>query len=83
MELVSGCGDHQASSSAQGARGSPDPAGPYGEHRARGQLGKRCILSQAALGLRFVPRAQFPFQNAAPRSGLCAVSEIGHGGVPP
>jgi len=41
LELVSSCGDQQPSSSAQGARGSPDPPWPYEEHRARGEIGKR------------------------------------------
>ena len=34
-ELVSSCGHHQPSSSAHGARGSPAPPWPSGEHRAR------------------------------------------------
>ena len=42
MELVSSCGDHQPSSSALGARGSPEPPWPYGEPRSQGELGKRC-----------------------------------------
>ena len=41
VELVSSCGDHQPSSSAHGARGSPDPPWPYGELRARWELGQR------------------------------------------
>ena len=42
LELLSSCGDHQPSSSAHGARGSPDPPWPYAPHRARGELGQRC-----------------------------------------
>ena len=42
LELVSSWGDHQPSSSAHGARGSPDPPWPYAPHRARGELGQRC-----------------------------------------
>ena len=41
------------------------------------------ILSQEALGLRFVPEHSFPLQNAAPRSVFCAVSELGPRWVPP
>ena len=41
MELVSSCGDHQPSSSAHGARGSPGLPWSYAAHRARGELGKR------------------------------------------
>ena len=41
MELVSSCGDHQPSSSAHGARGTPDPPRPYADHRATGEIGPR------------------------------------------
>ena len=41
LELVSSCGDHQPSSSAHGARGTPDPPRPYADHRATGEIGPR------------------------------------------
>ena len=50
MELVSSCGDHQPSSSVFGARGSPVPPWPYGEPRARGELGKRCDPEPRRIG---------------------------------
>ena len=50
MELVCSWGDHQPSSSAHGARGSPDPPWPYGEPRARGELGKRCDAEPRRIG---------------------------------
>ena len=48
--LVSSCGDHQPSSSAHGARGSPDSPWPYGEPRARSKLGKRCDPEPSRMG---------------------------------
>ena len=33
-----------------GARGSPDPPWPYGEQRARGEIGKRCVPEQRRFG---------------------------------
>ena len=50
LQLVASCGDHQPSSSAHGARGSPDPPWPYGEPRARLELGKRCDPEPRRIG---------------------------------
>ena len=50
MEWVSSCGDHQPSSSAHGARGSPEPPWPSGEPRARGELGKGCDPEPRRIG---------------------------------
>ena len=50
LELVSSCGDHQPSSSAHRARGSPEPPWPYGEPRARGELGKRSDPEPKCIG---------------------------------
>ena len=57
--------------------------GPMGSLGLGENEGSAAILSQATLGLRYVPRAQFPLQNAAPRSTFGAVSEIGPRWVPP
>ena len=65
MELVSSGGDHQPSSSAHGARGSPDPPWPYGSLGLGENQAGAALLSQAASGLRFVPRAQFPFAECS------------------
>ena len=75
--MVSSCGDHQPSSSALGARGSPDPPGPMGIIGLGENQASAAILSQDALGLRFDPEQSFHLQNAAPRSAFGAVSEIG------
>ena len=40
------------------------------------------FLSKLALGLRFVPRAQFPCANAASTSDIGAIFEIGPLWVP-
>ena len=50
LELVSGHGDHPPGSRAHTARGSPDPPWPYGEQRARGELGKRCFPEPRHIG---------------------------------
>ena len=68
LEWVSSSGDHQQTSSAQGARGSPDSPLPHGKQRAREEKGKCCFLSKDALGLWFVPEESFTFQKAAPRA---------------
>ena len=78
LELGSSCGDHQPSSSAHGARGSPDPHWPYGEPRARLELGKRwdpepsrmaalvCSLSTVSLCRMQLLQASFvPFRSYA------------------
>ena len=79
LELGSGCGEQPASSSAHGVRGSPDPPWPYGEHRSRGELGKRCIPDQRRIGAEVcspstvsVRRMQLPEASLVPfrRSAL-------------
>ena len=55
LEWVSSSGDHEQSSSAQGARGSPDPLCPI-ENRGIGEKkASVAFLSKDALGLWFVP----------------------------
>ena len=65
LGLVSSRGHHQPSSSAHGDRGSQNLPWPYGEPRARRELGKRCDLEPSRTGVRFVPRAQFPFAECS------------------
>ena len=50
LELVSSSSDHQQSTSAQGAGGSPDPPCSYGEQWARGETRKRCFPEQTRIG---------------------------------
>ena len=50
LELVSTSSDHQHSSSAQGAGGSPDPPCSYGEQWVRGETRKRCFPEQRRIG---------------------------------
>ena len=50
FELVSSSSDHQKSTSAQGAGGSPDPSCSYGEQWARGETRKRCFPEQTRIG---------------------------------
>ena len=57
--------------------------GPMGNLGRGENLGSAAILSQDALGLRFDPEHSFPLQNAAPRSTVGAISEIGLGGALP
>ena len=56
LELVSNSSDHQPSTSAQGAGGSPDPPCSYGEQWARGEIRKRCFPEQRRIG----PELGFP-----------------------
>ena len=49
LELVSNSSDHQPSTSAQGAGGSPDPPCSYGEQWASGETRKRCIPEQTRI----------------------------------
>ena len=78
LELGSSCGDHQPSSSAHRARGSPDPPWPCREPRARRELGKRwdpepsrmaalvCSLSTVSLCRMQLLQASFvPFRSYA------------------
>ena len=50
LELVSSSSDHQKSTSAQGAGGSPDPPYSYGEQWARGETRMRCFPEQTRIG---------------------------------
>ena len=50
LELVSISSDHQHSTIAQGAGGSPDPPCSYGEQWARGETRKRCFPEQRRIG---------------------------------
>ena len=64
-EWVSGIGDPQQSSRAQGARGSPAPLGPL-ESRGRGAK-TACVafLSRGALGLLLAAPGDFPFAQCS------------------
>ena len=46
LELLSSSRDHQQSTNAQGAGGSPDHPCSYGEQWARGETRKRCFPEQ-------------------------------------
>ena len=48
--LLSSSSDSHPSTGAQGAGGSPDPPRPKGEHRPRGETGKRCFAEQTRIG---------------------------------
>ena len=50
LELVSSSSDDLQSTSAQGARGSPDPPFSYGEQWAGGETRKRCFPEQTRIG---------------------------------
>ena len=50
FDLGSCCRHHQQSSRAHGARGSPDPPWPFGEHRARSELNKGCDPEPSRIG---------------------------------
>ena len=50
--------------------------GPMGSLGLDENQASAAILSQEALGLRFVPEHSFPLQKAAPGSAFCAVAEI-------
>ena len=76
MDLVSTSGEHQPSSSAHGARGSPEPPWPYGEPMARGELGKRRDPEPRRIGAKVFPEYSFPLQNAAPGIAIGVNSEI-------
>ena len=58
LELVSSSSDHQHSTGAQGARGTPDPPRTYGEHRDKAVTGKRCFpeLTRTGAELGFPSR---------------------------
>ena len=50
LVLVSSSSDHQQSTNAQGAGGSPDPPCSYGKQWARGKTRKRCFPEQTRIG---------------------------------
>ncbi len=56
MDFLSSSSDHQQSTRAQGAGGSPDPPCPYGEQWARGETRKLCLPEQRRIG----PELGFP-----------------------
>ena len=64
LELVSTSSDHQQSSSAQGAGGSPEPLCSCGKHRPRGETRKRCFPEQTRIG------AELGFPRRVPLSGM-------------
>ena len=65
LEWVSRSGDHQQSSRAQGARGSPDPLCPM-EATALGEKnGSVALLSKCAFALRLVFRGESSFPQCS------------------
>ena len=50
LELVCSSSDHQQSTSAQGAEGSPDPPCSNGKHRPRGETRRSCFPEQTRIG---------------------------------
>ena len=93
MEVVSSSGDPRPSTGAQGAGGSPDPPRPKGEHRPRGETGKRCFAEQTRTGAelafprrvslsrRQLPEARFvPFLRWALGGSLPSWRNVGFWG---
>ena len=65
LEWISSSGDHQQSSRAQGARGSPDPLCSM-ETRGLGEKkASVALLSKGALGLWFAPRGESTFPECS------------------
>ena len=90
LEVFSISSDHQQSTSAQGAGGSPDPPRPKGEHRPRGETGKRCFAEhtrtgaelafprRVSLSRRQLPEARFvPFLRWALGGSLPSRRRVG------
>ena len=77
MELVSSCGPTSQAAVPSEPEAAQTFRGPMGSLGLDENQASAAILSQEALGLRFVPEHSFPLQNAAPRSAFGAVSEIG------
>ena len=88
--VASQSGDHQKSTGAQGAGGSPDPPRPKGEHRPRGETGKRCFAEHTGTGAelafprrvslsrRQLPEARFvPFLRCALGGSLPSRRRVG------
>ena len=89
-ELVSSSSEHQHSTSAEGAEGSPDPPCSYGKHRARGETRKHCFPEETRIGAelcflrRFIlsrmqlPEASFvPFLRWALAASLRSWRKVG------
>ena len=78
-ELVSGSGEPQPSSRAQGASGSPAPLCPMACGVLGGKTACVAFLSKGAVDLVCAARGAFPvpLQTAAPRSSVGAVGEPG------
>ena len=78
--------------SAETTRQAAGPTEPESAQTLLGPMGSRGLgeyeatvtfLSKDALGLRLVPKDHLGSQNAASRSAVCAVSEMGPSWVPP
>ena len=65
LELVSNSSDHQQSTSAQGAGGSPDPPCNYGKQWPGEKRESAAFLSKHALGLSLVSRGEFHFHGCS------------------
>ena len=76
-EWVSGTGDPQQSSRAQGARGSPATLCPLESRGPGAKTACVAFLSRGALGLLWQPEETFPLQNAAARRSFWAVGATG------
>ena len=90
LELVSSYSDDLQTTSVHGAAGSPDPPWPKGEHRPRGETGKRCFAEQTRTGAelafsrrvsfsrRQLPKASFvPFRRWALGGSLHSRRRVG------
>ena len=64
-EWVSGAGDPEQSSRAQGARGSPDPHRPRESAGPGAKTACAAFLSGGALGLWFAALGEFPFAGCS------------------
>ena len=53
-----------------GSQRQPRPSLAYGDQRARGEKGKRCLLSKGALGMWFVPRRESTFPECSSLHGV-------------
>ena len=76
-EWVSGSGEPQQSSRAQGARGSPAPLCPMESGGPAAKTACGAFLREAGWGCGFLPEESFPLQNVAARSSFWAVGVTG------
>ena len=76
-EWASSSGDHQQSSRAQGARGSPVTLWPMETQWLGVEKGQRCFAEQCAFALRFVPRGEWMFPECSSQNLVWAVGEMG------